>query len=171
MKKSILFSILALGAMLSSCKSPLVYSTRTARTETIPTSTWSTWTTADLKVDENRVSMTVEAPKDKKLFISEEQLKENAIGAILEKYSADVLINPLYKTDYKDGVIESVTVSGYPAKHTNFRNITFEEQTKYLIEKEKAVNAPQIMINGGEIINEVAAPAPAPQPEPQNPKK
>ena len=33
-----------------------------------------------------------------------------------------------------------------------------------MIEKAKAQNAPQIVINGGEIKNEVAAPAPAPAP-------
>ena len=91
-------------------------------------------------------------------------MRENAIGELLEKNNADILVNPLYTTEYVDGRISRVTVSGYPARHTNFRNISFEEQSNYMIEKAKAQNAPQIVINGGEIKNEVAAPAPAPAP-------
>jgi hypothetical protein len=73
----------------------------------------------------------------------------------LEKSNADVLVNPLFKLDYRNGRLESITVSGYPAKHRNFRTISYEEQTKYLIDKSKAENVPQVVINGGEIINEV----------------
>lgn len=166
MKKSIFFSVLAISLCLASCKAPLTYSSRTARSEVMPVSTWATWTTADLKVDEMKVSLTVNAPTDNKIMITEDKLKENAIGELLEKFKADVLINPLYRCDYQDGKLVSVTVTGYPARHTNFRNISFEEQTKYMIEKEKVANAPQIVINGGEIINEVAAPAPCTAPAP-----
>lgn len=166
MKKIILFAVIALGACLSSCKSPVsMYSTRTARSEVMPIQTWNAWTTADLEVSDIKVRLTVEAPLNDNLMINETQLRENAIGELLEKYNADVLINPLFKTDYRDGRLSSVTVSGYPARHRNFRTISFEEQTKYMVEKEKAVNVPQVVINGGEIVNNVA-PAPAPSPAP-----
>ena len=165
MKKTILFAMIALGALVSSCKSPMMYSNRTGRSVTMPVETWGSWTTADLQVSPEKVRITVSAPSED-IAMSAEVLKENAIGELLEKHNADVLVNPLYKFDYVDGRLVSLTVSGYPAKHTNFRNISFEEQSQYIIEKEKAKNSPQIVINGGEIKNEVAAPAPAPAPAP-----
>lgn len=170
MKKTILFTFIALGAIMTSCKSPMQYSTRTARTETMPVETWSSWTTADLEVAEQKVRITIQAPADNSFAVSEKQLKENAIGELLEKYNADILVNPLFKCDYQDGKLVSVTVSGYPAKHKNFRTITFEEQSQFMIEKEKATNSPQIVINGGEIKNEVAAPCPGPAPAQADPK-
>ncbi len=156
MKKSILFTFVAVGLCLSACKAPsTVYSTRTARSQEMPVETWSSWTTADLDVSDQRVKLTIAIPQDPSIIVSEAQYKENAIGELLEKSNADVLVNPMFKMDYRNGRLESITVSGYPAKHRNFRTISFEEQTQYLIDKAKAVNAPQIVINGGEIINEV----------------
>lgn len=161
MKKTIFFSV-ALSALLISCKSPMIYITRTAETTKMPIETWAQWTTSDLEVSPTKARVTVDAPRDKKMTVSESALKENAIGELLEKNNADILVNPLFTCEYIDGKLARVTVSGYPARHTNFRSITFEEQTNYLIEKEKAKNSPQIVINGGEIKNEVVAPAPAP---------
>jgi len=156
MKKSILFTFVAVGLCLSACKAPsTVYSTRTARSQEMPVETWSSWTTADLEVSDQRVKLTLPIPQDPSILVSEAQYKENAIGELLEKHNADVLINPMFKMDYRNGRLESITVSGYPAKHRNFRTISYEEQTKYLIDKSKAENVPQIVINGGEIINEV----------------
>ena len=132
-----------------------MYSTRTARSQEMPVETWSSWTTADLEVSDQRVKLTIAVSQDPNIIVSEAQYKENAIGELLEKSNADVLVNPMFKMDYRNGRLESITVSGYPAKHRNFRTISYEEQTKYLIDKAKAVNAPQIVINGGEIINEV----------------
>lgn len=166
MKKSILFTVVALGAFMTSCKSPMTLTTRTARTEVMPIETWASLVTADLEVSDQKANFTYEAPADDRIAMTEEQMKENAIGALLEQYSADVLINPLFKKDYIDGKLVSITVSGYPARHKNFHTISFDEQTEYLLEKEKAANAPQIVINGGEIKNEVVAPAPAPAPAP-----
>ena len=156
MKKSILFTFVAVGLCLSACKAPsTVYSTRTARSQEMPVETWSSWTTADLEVSDQRVKLTLPIPQDPSILVSEAQYKENAIGELLEKHNADVLINPMFKMEYRNGRLESITVSGYPAKHRNFRTISYEEQTKYLIDKSKAENVPQIVINGGEIINEV----------------
>lgn len=139
---------------------------RTAETVKMPIEMWTQWTTSDLQVFPDKVSLTIEAPKDKKMMMSEAALRENAVGELLEKYNADILVNPLYTTTFVDGKLARITVSGYPAKHANFRTISFEEQTNYLIEKEKASNSPQIVINGGEIKNEVVTPAPAAAPSP-----
>lgn len=174
MKKIILYAALFVGACLSSCKSPvMVSSTRTARSEVMPVQTWTAWTTADLEVSDTKVRYTYDVPVNDNMAISEAQLKDNAIGELLDKNNADVLINPLFKTEMRNGRIVSVTVSGYPAKHRNFRSISFEEQTRYLVEKEKAVNVPQVVINGGEIVNNVTphAEAPAPAPSTDNKKK
>lgn len=156
MKKSILFTFVAVGLCLSACKAPsTIYSTRTARTQEMPVETWSSWTTADLEVSDQKVKLTVAIPQNDNFMISEAQAKENAVGELLERNNADVLVNPMFKCDYRNGRLESITVSGYPAKHRNFRTISYEEQTKYLIDKTKAENVPQVVINGGEIINEV----------------
>lgn len=165
MKKILFFSLVACGALLTACKTPVTMSNRTARSTEMPIETWASWTTADLDVSDQKVRLTVEAPKDDKILMTESQMKENAIGEALEKYNADVLINPLFTTEFVDGKLVRVTVSGYPARHKNFRTISYEEQSQFLLEKEKAANAPQIVINGGEIKNEVAAPAPMPCPE------
>lgn len=165
MKKSFFFACIAVAACLTACKSPMIYSTRTARTAEMPVETWNQWTTADLQVAADKVRVTVEASQNDKLIQTEAQLKESAIGLALEKHNADILINPLFTCEYADGKLVRVTVSGYPAKHVNFRSISFEEQTHYMVEKAKAEHAAQIVINGGEIKNEVAAPAPLPAPQ------
>lgn len=151
MKKFILFAFIALGACLSSCKSPsIAYSTRTARSQEMPVDVWSTWTTADLNISDQKVRFTLDIPQNNNVLITESQYKENAIGELLEKNNADVLINPTYKCDYKNGRLVSITVSGYPATYRNFRSVSFEDQVKYMVDKEKASNAPQVVINGGE---------------------
>jgi|GEM_PF-2358375 hypothetical protein len=169
MKKSLLFAIVTCGAILTSCKTPVATTSRTAETMKMPVETWAQWTTSDLEVSSVKARLTVEAPKNKNVVVTESALRENAVGELLEKNNADILVNPLYTTEYVDGRIVSVTVSGYPARHTHFRNISFEEQSKYMIEKAKVENAPQIVINGGEIVNKVEAPAPAPAPADQSP--
>lgn len=152
--------LVALCAMICSCRSSVTYTSRTGRSLEMPTEMWQQWTTADLQVSEAKVKATVEN-QNNGVFMSEDALRQNAVGKALEQSGADILINPVYTTDYVDGRIVRVTVSGYPAKHVNFRTVSFEEQSNFLIEKEKAANAPQIVINGAEVNNNVA-----PQPHP-----
>lgn len=156
--------LVAVCAMICSCKG-LTYSTRTANTSDVPTQMWAQWNTSELAVSEYRVTGVYENPNPKKLLLSEQQMKDNAIGAALERANADILIDPQFTMEYQKGRLVKVTVSGYAGKHTNFRTISFEEQSQYMIEKEKAANAPQILINGAEVNNHVDAPAPAPCPE------
>ncbi|MBQ7192211.1 MAG: hypothetical protein IJS00_04990 [Paludibacteraceae bacterium] len=144
--------------LMASCSSSVSCTFRTARSTDVPVEMRAQWTTADLQVSEDKVSFTMDVEQG--VMMSADKIRENAIGLLLEKHNADVLINPLFTYDYIDNRLTSVTVSGYPARHTNFRNISFEEQQKFLIEKEKAQNAPQMVINGGEIRNEVVNPAP-----------
>ena len=87
MKKTFLFAMIALGALVTSCKSPMMYSNRTGRSVTMPVETWGSWTTADLQVSSEKVRITVSAPSED-IMMSEEQLKENAIGELLEKHNA-----------------------------------------------------------------------------------
>ncbi len=144
--------------LMASCSSSVSFTSRTGRSAEIPVEMRAQWTTSDLEVSEDKVSFTMEIQQG--LMMSSDQVRDNAIGMLLEKYNADILINPLFTYDYVNNRLMKVTVSGYPARHTNFRNISFEEQQKFLIEKEKAQNAPQMVINGGEIRNEVVNPAP-----------
>lgn len=72
---------------------------------------------ADLDVDENKVKGTATASGE-----SVEAVKQQAIVSALKKANADVLVEPTFETEIKNGQI-TATVTGFPATYTNFRPI------------------------------------------------
>lgn len=53
--------------------------------------------------------------------VKEEDLKETARAAALQKYNADFLLNETFYFDYSGKIITHVTICGTPAVYTNFR--------------------------------------------------
>lgn len=153
MKKLFYFPLLAAATMFTSCS--VQWQTRTARMASMPVETYTQWTTSELEVGETRVKATAENISSRRMALSLKQLKENAMGMALEQSNADVLIDPLFTCEYIKGRLVRVTVTGYPAKHVNFRTIKFEDQKELQIEQERVKHTPQIMITGAEVINSV----------------
>ncbi len=163
MKRLFILPLMA-AALFTSCS--VQWQTRTARTASMPVETYTQWTTSELEVSDMRVKATAENTGSRRMALSLKQLKENAMGLALEQANADVLIDPLFTCEYVKGRLVRVTVSGYPAKHVNFRTIKFEDQKELQIEQERVKHTPQIMITGAEVINSVkpeehVCPAPA----------
>ena len=78
---------------------------------------------ADLKVSSEKISHTL-IPSKALLKTDVENIIRSAVKEALNKNEdADVLIGMEHQLKYDDlGVLESVTVTGYPAKYTNFRH-------------------------------------------------
>ena len=78
---------------------------------------------ADLKVSSKKISHTL-IPSKALLKTDVQNIIRSAVKEALNKNEdADVLIGMEYQLKYDDlGVLESVTVTGYPAKYTNFRH-------------------------------------------------
>ena len=54
-------------------------------------------------------------------------MEDWAVSEALKKIGGDILLEPRYEYDYKNNVLVSVTVSGYPATFSNFRPMTMED--------------------------------------------
>lgn len=102
---------------LSSCSSQLI---ETAKTVDVDTYIYST-TVADLSVREAKSAKTIEWTSG-----TDEEIKEKAATALLADTNSDVLVEPQY-TVTRNLSGGTVTVSGYPAKYTNFRPLSHQE--------------------------------------------
>lgn len=78
---------------------------------------------ADLKVSSEKISFPL-LPSDALLKTDVDNIINTAVREALKVHdNSDVLIGMEYQIKYGDmGVIESVTVTGYPAKYVNFRH-------------------------------------------------
>lgn len=73
---------------------------------------------ADLIVKEEKVEATTESGGK-----TMDELKQEALQSAITKSNADVLVEPRYSTETKNGRT-SVTVKGFPANYKNFRSAT-----------------------------------------------
>ena len=82
---------------------------------------------ADLDIAEERASKSVTWKI--KLFSPTdlEQRKKNLITQLCRETGADILIDPQFEFEKKILGGGKLTVTGYPAKYTNFRNMTDKE--------------------------------------------
>lgn len=119
MKKSL--GLLALSViLLTSCRTTV----KTARTAEFPSSLQSV-TVADLKVTDERITHTM-SPDRKTRRGGLDNIQKTAEREALEKHGdADVLLDPQYVVSKRKGLfgskITSITVSGRPARFTNYR--------------------------------------------------
>lgn len=118
--KKLLF-VGAVALMLASCSTSMKTYTATALDTR---SQLQTATTADLEVNETRVSYTMRPVAKAIRDGGKDNVVAAAVHEALEKYgNADVLVDLEYVLEYKDGKIEAITVSGHPAKYRNFRSL------------------------------------------------
>lgn len=85
-------------------------------------------TVADMDVRPEKASCTTSWPYNPFVRISVEREKTNTEARLLKETECDVIIEPQYIIT-KRGFLRggSVTVTGYPAKYTNFHKMTPEE--------------------------------------------
>lgn len=116
MKK--IFLCLTVAFLATSCTTVV----KTAKTADTPVSLLSS-TVADLEVSPERITYT-KTGAELKGYIDVKQAVEHSA---LEKVNADVLVNPEYVIKTKNYIIfkkvESVTVSGRPARYKNFHSL------------------------------------------------
>ena len=120
MQKQSLFFVAALFLLLASCT---VTKTNTVKTRDIIGDLQYNGVThitvmTDLDVKDTRVTGIAIG-----LSAKVEQLKVDAAANAIDKTGADILIEPRYKTETKNGKT-TVTATGYPATYKNFRAIT-----------------------------------------------
>ncbi len=95
---------------------------------------------ADLDVQPTKQQMTKSYTK----VLSMEAAKNNVIRELLKQYNADVLIEPTFESETKNG-ITTITVKGWPASYKNFRQISekdiqFLEVAPYYLQKATSVS-------------------------------
>lgn len=89
--------------------------------------------TADLNISEERVSMSKVWTLNFLSATSLEQRKANLIIELCRREGADILVDPQFT--YTKRVLGGgkLTVSGYPAKYTNFRTMTDKEIDTFIV--------------------------------------
>jgi hypothetical protein len=118
MKK--LFLIAAVAIMAASCSTSMKTYTATA----IDTrSQLQTATTADLIVSETRISYTMRPTEAIQRGGEKNVINAAVHEALLQYGNSDLLVDLEYVLEYKDSKIESITVTGHPAKYTNYRSL------------------------------------------------
>ncbi len=121
--KNLLF-IAVIGATLSSCAS---LNRATVVSTSAPAPIRTTTSVASIEVGENRISYTYVPSKADAKRLSEAQLLDNAIYmALQENGNADILVKVNYYITRKTFPkrIQSIALSGYPAKYVDFRQPT-----------------------------------------------
>lgn len=120
MKK--IFLVLSIALLTVSCTTVV----KTAKTAETPVSLLSA-TVADLEVIGNRDSYTWNNVPKEYLRAGLGNVKRAAEAELLKKHGADVLVNPEYVITMKNYFfkkeVESITVSGRPAKYKNFHSL------------------------------------------------
>lgn len=114
MKKIILG--LMLSSVITSCT---VTKSSTAKSLDVYGTVMHIPVVADLNVKQEKVSATLE-------FLGKEAseaIKNKVIGEALKKSNADILIEPSFDIETK-GSNSKITVKGFPASYSNFRNAT-----------------------------------------------
>lgn len=124
MKKLYLFLLLATVLGLSSCKSA-----RSTATYQDPINTLRTVTVADLDVADTRISYTYKPSYAVRLGGNQNVIKTAVLEALKAHGSGDILIGLEYTTISRWTIlpflspIRSITVTGRPAKYTNFHSL------------------------------------------------
>ena len=136
MKKFFLLSVLA-SAMFVSC-TPITKLTNTATHRNVNVLEPVAAVFADLDVSPTKISFFY-IPSKTVVNAGFDNVIDSAVReALLANGNADVLIGLEKQIKYTpEGTIESITVSGYPAKYVNFRS----PGDDYLREVAKSVNA------------------------------
>lgn len=129
------------AVLLSSCSTI----SHTAHTAGVDTEVYSV-TVADMDVSPQKAAKTIEWKWTPLSTVSIETQKENAEAELLKDADADVVVEPQF-TIHRRGLFRggSVTVTGYPAKYSNFRTMTKEDAEKIaLLDGKIAVAYPMI---------------------------
>ncbi len=126
MKKSLLFCGIIM-MMTASCGTSFDVLTKTATTTNASASIYSA-TVADLDVASERISYTM-TPSNEVINGGEYNVKRAAEHEALLQYAqktgktVDLLVEPEYVINKKNGKVVSITVSGRPAAYKNFRSL------------------------------------------------
>ncbi|MDE6460824.1 MAG: hypothetical protein K2K52_08380 [Paramuribaculum sp.] len=135
MTKSLIISALS-ALTLSSCA--VTQRTNTASTVPVDAKIYNV-TVADLDVQEQRATSTSNWKWNLFSSFSLSKVKKNAEAELLKETGADVIVDPQYEVERRGALRGgSVTVSGYPARYTNFHSITPAEATAIMDEKNPA---------------------------------
>ena len=78
---------------------------------------------ADLEVSDVKVTATARSSSQN---MSVRDVRNNAIANALKQANADVLIEPVFETENRQGVTH-VTVTGFPGRYTGFRQATIDD--------------------------------------------
>lgn len=121
MKKLAIFAIIMMAVSACSVPTKLINS---ATHKKVAVSTPIAAVFADLDVSEKKITYYMMPSKSIAHGGYDNVVNSAVREALLANGDADVLVALETQVKYdSDGTIESITVSGYPAKYTNFRNV------------------------------------------------
>ena len=121
MKKIAIFAIIMMAVSACSVPTKLINS---ATHKKVAVSTPIAAVFADLDVSEKKITYYMMPSKSIAHGGYDNVVNSAVREALLANGDADVLVALETQVKYdSDGTIESITVSGYPAKYTNFRNV------------------------------------------------
>jgi len=143
--KFYLFVGLAFAALATSCSTI----SHTSQTVGVDSNVYNL-TVADMDVDKQKVSTTVDWKWTPLSTVSIETQKENAAAELMKQTKADVVVEPQY-TVKRRGLFRggSVTITGYPARYSNFRTMSKEDAEKIaVLDGKVALVCPMIGTSG-----------------------
>ena len=123
--KNFLFSAALVAALFSSCvTAPTVTATRSADSKILGVGmSIQSINTAELKVSDTRETFVYTTES------TETNFKSNATYDFLEKYGADVIVEPRYEITYL-GTQVTVKITGRPATITNVKQVELKDCKK-----------------------------------------
>ena len=126
MKKNLCLLLIFVGVCATSCKTFTI--TDVSATCQQPSTYINTATVADLEVSNERISFTFQPSMQVRLGGDLNVIKTAIREALRVNGGGDILVNLEYitvckKSGWGRSTIHEVTVSGYPAKYKNFRNL------------------------------------------------
>ena len=131
----LVISFLLLAAHLSSAQtleSKINYKESSARTLEPNNYIFAAPLIADIQIVGDRITYTEKAAfsdyiVDENILTYISEFKKVALGRALQEYNADALVGTLFNVITNENGHIEISVSGYPAKYTNFRNVTTSE--------------------------------------------
>ena len=136
MKRLVLLSIIVFTAVqvtyAQTLESKIDYKESSARTLEPNNYIFAAPLIADIQIVGERITHTEisafsEYVVDENILTYISEFKKVALGRALQKYNADALVGTLFNVVTNESGHIEISVSGYPAKYTNFRNITNPE--------------------------------------------
>lgn len=145
MKKSIFYSLFATAtlSLFQSCSSIKWVARDTATMDVTKSGIITRPKIADLKIETARVSGSASGTVKEETL---ESIKSKALQNALELAKADILVEPIYEVEREDKIL-TAKVTGFPAKVTDFKDISASDTLSLSIASKFYIPAAKLNTN------------------------